>query len=345
MGDDSVAAMDLADAQQTKDVVVHPIVLLSVVDHFSRMSKGTNKRVVGTLLGEISGGQYHVTNSFAVPFEEDARDPNVWFLDHNYHEKMYIMFKKINTKQRVIGWYSTGPKLKASDLAIHELYRPYCGGQDPILVLLDVQPRAVSLELPMVAYRSMQEATSNKMFKRAFYHVPSLVGASEPEEVGVEHLLRDIRNASASTLATKVADKLTSLRTLVSKLKEIADYLSQVAMGKLPENTQIIYNLQNIFNLLPEDITEDLAAAFAAETNDMMLGIYLASMLRSVVALHNLIDNKLENKKAEETAEKEAKDKEKKAKEEAEEKKKKEEEEKKKKEGKDGEKKDDEKKK
>ena len=165
---------------------------------------------------------------------------------------MYIMFKKINTKQRVIGWYSTGPKLKASDLAIHELYRPYCGGQDPILVLLDVQPRAVSLELPMVAYRSMQEATSNKMFKRAFYHVPSLVGASEPEEVGVEHLLRDIRNASASTLATKVADKLTSLRTLVSKLKEIADYLSQVAMGKLPENTQIIYNLQNIFNLLPE---------------------------------------------------------------------------------------------
>ena len=75
MGDDSVAAMDLADAQQTKDVVVHPIVLLSVVDHFSRMSKGTNKRVVGTLLGEISGGQYHVTNSFAVPFEEDARDP------------------------------------------------------------------------------------------------------------------------------------------------------------------------------------------------------------------------------------------------------------------------------
>ena len=38
-----------------------------------------------------------------------------------------------------------------------------------------------------------------------------------------------------------------------------------------------------------------------------------APMLRSVVALHNLIDNKLENKKAEETAEKEARDKEKKA--------------------------------
>jgi len=330
-----LSALDLADSQQTKDVVVHPIVLLSVVDHFSRCSKGTNKRVIGTLLGEVSGGEYHVTNSFAVPFEEDARDPNVWFMDHNYHEQMYIMFKKINTKQRVLGWYSTGPKLKPSDLAIHELYRPYCGGQDPVLLLLDVQPRAQTLELPMIAYRSMQEATANKMFKRSFYHVPSTVGASEPEEVGVEHLLRDIRNASASTLASKVADKLTSLRTLVSKLKEIADYLGLVATGKFPENSQIMYNLQDIFNLLPEDITEDLSGAFAAETNDMMLSIYLASMLRSVVALHNLIDNKLDCKKAEEKEEQEAKDKEKKAAEEAEEKKKKEQEEKDKKDGKD----------
>ncbi len=25
-------------------------------------------------------------SSFAVPFEEDERDPNVWFVDHNYIE-------------------------------------------------------------------------------------------------------------------------------------------------------------------------------------------------------------------------------------------------------------------
>jgi len=31
-----------------------------------------------------------------VPFEEDENDPTIWFLDHNYHENMYRMFKKIN---------------------------------------------------------------------------------------------------------------------------------------------------------------------------------------------------------------------------------------------------------
>jgi hypothetical protein len=34
----------------------------------------------------------------AVPFEEDDKDTSIWFLDHNYHEQMFSMFKKINGK-------------------------------------------------------------------------------------------------------------------------------------------------------------------------------------------------------------------------------------------------------
>ena len=41
--------------QKPLDVVVHPIVLLSVVDHYNRVAKGTSKRVVGTLLGDVLG--------------------------------------------------------------------------------------------------------------------------------------------------------------------------------------------------------------------------------------------------------------------------------------------------
>lgn len=31
-----------------------------------------------------------------MPFEEDERDPNIWFLDHSYLESMSAMFKKVN---------------------------------------------------------------------------------------------------------------------------------------------------------------------------------------------------------------------------------------------------------
>jgi 26S proteasome regulatory subunit N8 len=279
-----------------RTVVVHPIVLLSVVDHYSRVAKGTTKRVVGTLLGEVNDLQLHITNCFAVPFEEDPRDPQVWFLDHNFHENMHAMFKKVNTKERVVGWYSTGPKIKPSDLAIHELYRRYC--PEPVLVVMDVQPK--DLVLPMEAYYSIQEQTSDEVFKRTFLHVASTVGAYEAEEVGVEHLLRDIKNASASTLAVRVGDKITALKGLAMRLKEISTYLSQVVAGKLPMNQEIIYQLQEIFNLLPDQDSDELVRSFAMETNDMMLALYLGSMLRSTVALHNLINNKIKNKKLKE---------------------------------------------
>lgn len=58
-------------AQQTFDsVAVHPLVLLSVVDHAARITKGAKKRVLGVLLGSESTtpagtSELQVTNSFA----------------------------------------------------------------------------------------------------------------------------------------------------------------------------------------------------------------------------------------------------------------------------------------
>merc|ERR1712139_145906 len=259
----------------------------------------------------------HVTNCFAVPFEEDPRDPQVWFLDHNFHENMFAMFKKVNQKERMVGWYSTGPKIKPSDLSIHELFRRYC--PEPILVVMDVQIKDV--ELPMECYYSVQENTSDPVFKRTFLHVQSTVGAFEAEEVGVEHLLRDIKNASASTLAVRVGDKIAALKGLAVRLGEISKYLQSVVAGKLPMNQEIIYQLQEIFNLLPDQDSDELVKSFAMETNDMMLALYLGSMLRSTVALHNLINNKIRNKKAKEDKSKEKKEKDEKDKKEKEEKK------------------------
>jgi 26S proteasome regulatory subunit N8 len=57
------------------EVTMHPLVLLSAADHYHRVARGTRKRVVGVLLGMVSKGVVDCTNSFAVPFEEDSRNP------------------------------------------------------------------------------------------------------------------------------------------------------------------------------------------------------------------------------------------------------------------------------
>lgn len=51
--------------QRPSHVVVHPLVLLSVVDHYRRAAINTKKRVVGVLLGNWNGQTVNITNSYA----------------------------------------------------------------------------------------------------------------------------------------------------------------------------------------------------------------------------------------------------------------------------------------
>ena len=64
-------------------------------------------------------------------------------------------------------------------------------------------------------------------------------------------------------------------------------------------NHQITYLLQDIFNLVPDLTTSSFVKSINVNTNDQMLVIYAASLIRSIIALHNLINNKLTNKEAE----------------------------------------------
>lgn len=131
-------------------------------------------------------------------------------------------------------------------------------------------------------------------------HVPSEIVAEEAEEIGVEHLLRDIKDNAVGTLSTRISNQLGSLTGLQGRLEEIRDYLQKVVANKLPINHQIIYNLQDIFNLLPNLEAQDMVSAFSTKTNDQLLMIYLSSLVRAVIALHNLINNKIDNLKGEE---------------------------------------------
>ncbi|XP_021787808.1 26S proteasome non-ATPase regulatory subunit 7 isoform X1 [Papio anubis] len=257
---------------------------------------GNQKRVVGVLLGSWQKKVLDVSNSFAVPFDEDDKDDSVWFLDHDYLENMYGMFKKVNARERIVGWYHTGPKLHKNDIAINELMKRYC--PNSVLVIIDVKPK--DLGLPTEAYISVEEVHDDGTpTSKTFEHVTSEIGAEEAEEVGVEHLLRDIKDTTVGTLSQRITNQVHGLKGLNSKLLDIRSYLEKVATGKLPINHQIIYQLQDVFNLLPDVSLQEFVKAFYLKTNDQMVVVYLASLIRSVVALHNLINNKIANRDAE----------------------------------------------
>lgn len=154
------------------------------------------------------------------------------------------------------------------------------------------QPKEIGL--PFTAYYSVEEVKEEgtEKSKRVFVTVHTEVGQTEAEEVGVEHLLRDVKDATISTLATDVAAKVGALRGLSSRLAEIRAYLDAVLSGALPPNHDVLTYLQDVFSLLPNMSVAALPSSLAVKSNDMMLAIYLAALIRSVLALHKLVDNK-----------------------------------------------------
>ncbi len=60
---------------------------------------------------------------------------------------------QILARERIVGWYHTGPKLHRNDISINELIREY--QPDSVLVIIDAKPK--DLGLPTEAYIAVEE--------------------------------------------------------------------------------------------------------------------------------------------------------------------------------------------
>ena len=69
------------------------------------------------------------------------------------------------------------------------------------MVIIDVKPK--QLGIPTEAYFAVEEVIEGQQLQWTFKHFPSEIGATEAEEVGVEHLLRDVKDMTISTLSNQ----------------------------------------------------------------------------------------------------------------------------------------------
>ena len=63
---------------------------------------------------------------------------------------------QVNAKEKIVGWYHTGPKLHPNDIKINEIFKKYC--PDSVLVIIDAKPR--DLGLPTDAYITVEEVST-----------------------------------------------------------------------------------------------------------------------------------------------------------------------------------------
>lgn len=194
--------------------VVHPLVLLSVVDHFHRTN---GERAIGLLLGytqnnktppqsnnpdssnklynlsqyDINNECYtiHITNSFALPFDNNVE----WHIDTQFISEALRLNNKVSKNEHVLGWYHTGPDLYSNDMEITEFFKNY--NINCLMAIIDVKCE----KMPVSVFN-----LGNKEFE----NLKTVIEAEEAEEVGVEHLLREVRDITLEKGYDKMSTSL-----------------------------------------------------------------------------------------------------------------------------------------
>jgi 26S proteasome regulatory subunit N8 len=76
-----------------------------------------------------------------------------------------------------------------------------------VKLIATLQPKEVGLPIHAYVGREQVKPEGTERAQQVFVHVATHVKHTEVEEIGVEHLLKDVKDATISTLSTEVGSK------------------------------------------------------------------------------------------------------------------------------------------
>ena len=209
---------------------VHPQVLFSIVDHFSRREGGQN-RVIGTLLGTVGAdGVVEVDSCFPVPHTETEEQVAV---NTDFHATMLQLHQRVHPKQKVVGWYSTGEEVNDSSILFHDFYGQ--GVERPVHLLLDLGLGETRMSCK--AYVSTQLKLGATVLGTSFSDIKCTVVSAESDRIGMEALMKTANSGgqlAGSTAASPMAE-VDSMELTVKKLLRTLDaVIAHVEKARAP---------------------------------------------------------------------------------------------------------------
>lgn len=260
---------------------VRPVVLFSIIDHYSRREEG-QERVIGTLLGTEVNGVTEICSCFPVPHTETEEQVAV---NTDFHATMLQLHQRVHPKHRVIGWYSTGEEINDSSMLFHDFY-----GQDverPVHLLLDLGlgERRMSCK----AYVSVELSLGSTKLGTVFEDIKLSVVNSESDQIGIDTLLKVSADGGAGAAGGAALSDVDSMELTVKKLlrtlEGVMEHVEKVTQQKEPVNASVVRLLQDLVASAPRLPTSSFDKMFNAQVQDMLAVVYLANLTRTQLAL------------------------------------------------------------
>ncbi|KAH8830269.1 JAB1/Mov34/MPN/PAD-1 ubiquitin protease-domain-containing protein [Flagelloscypha sp. PMI_526] len=258
-------------------VTVHPVALFSILDHYLRRNESQD-RVIGTLLGTRSeDGIVEVKTSFAVLHSETSEQIAV---DMEYHKTMYELHQKVNPKEVIVGWYSTGSNLNTYSALIQNFYSQQTEPHQAIHLALntgldDKENQGVQ------AFVSSPVGVFPKPENAVFTPVPVDLRFQDAERSGLD-LLSETASSSNSTSSHLITDLEvleTAIRDISSMIDRVLSYVREVLSGTKKGDAAVGRYL--ITTLGGAGLDELEKTGFSTSLQDLLMVSYLANLVRS----------------------------------------------------------------
>jgi len=289
------------EAEQFDVVHVQPTVLLACADHHRRVLLEQRQtkagRVIGGLLGKVDedSNALVVTNSFAIPYdEESSENGSGLFVENDYVNAMYAMLLKINRNEKLVGWYHTGGQMCTNDIFITKLIKKHC--DYPIILRINLE--AEIDKIPFEGFITFNDTASDgSALKTNMRGISCKIVAEKSEHVGIEQLMRYIKDPSVSDLTTNIEQKFKGIGNLREQIETMSQYLDKASKNLIVTNNEVIFNIQKIWHMIPElKFLDQKKSLLNSKFNDNSLMMYIASLTRAISGVNSLIENKIATK-------------------------------------------------
>ncbi|CAH9087693.1 unnamed protein product [Cuscuta europaea] len=196
---------------------VHPLVIFNICDCYVRRPDQA-ERVIGTLLGSVlSDGTVDIRNSYAVPHSE-SKDQVA--LDIDYHHNMLASHQKVNPKEVIVGWFSTGFGVSGGSALIHEFYSREVS--NPVHLTVDTGFK--NGEASIKAFISVNLTLGDQPIAAEFQEIPSDLRMIEAERVGFDIL----KKTAVDKLPNDLEGMEASMERLLVLINDVHKYVDDV---------------------------------------------------------------------------------------------------------------------
>ncbi|KAJ1446309.1 maintenance of mitochondrial structure and function-domain-containing protein [Pelagophyceae sp. CCMP2097] len=277
-------------------VSLHPLCIVGVSDHFTRVKVGGGRAapdsaVVGLLFGRESGSEAAIYDAVELappePVEPEAGAPPapLPLIDAAFLLKQVELYAAVYKDRELLGWYTVAAAADEEHLRFHKAFLAF--HEAPLCLMMDPAPKLNAKQLPVKVFEA-EVKVLNGAPTLLFVPLQFTLETCQAERIAMEQVARTAPQTGDASLDAHVAGVDSSLQTLSERVRTIGTYLEAMAAGEHEVDYGLLRQIGSLCDQLPASGPPDLDVEFLKDYNDSLAVAYLATVTKNSNAVNDL---------------------------------------------------------